>query len=35
MDHIILNRADYEENVRYMYDNPKHWLYNHRIQPQQ
>ena len=29
MDHIILNRADYEEHVRYIYDNPKRWRYNH------
>ena len=31
MDHIILNHADYEEHVRYIYDNPKRWRYNHRI----
>ncbi len=35
MDHIILNRADYEEHVRYICDNPKRWQYDHPIYPLQ
>lgn len=25
-DHVIRNRSDYEEHVKYIYENPRHWL---------
>ena len=27
-DHIIRNREDYEEHIRYIYENPIHWYYD-------
>ena len=27
-DHIIRNRDDYEEHLKYIYDNPKRWYYD-------
>ncbi len=27
-DHIIRNRIDYEEHMRYIYENPKRWYYD-------
>ncbi|MBE6592598.1 MAG: hypothetical protein E7642_01235 [Ruminococcaceae bacterium] len=27
-DHIIRGREDYEEHLRYIYENPKRWLYD-------
>ena len=27
-DHVIRNREDYEEHVKYIYDNPKNWYYD-------
>ena len=27
-DHIIRNRDDYEEHVKYIYENPLHWYYD-------
>ena len=27
-DHIIRNHEDYEEHLRYIYENPKNWLYD-------
>ncbi|MBE6718321.1 MAG: transposase [Ruminococcaceae bacterium] len=27
-DHIIRNREDYEEHLRYIYENPIHWYYD-------
>ena len=27
-DHIIRNRADYEEHVKYIYENPMRWYYD-------
>lgn len=26
-DHVIRNRADYNEHLKYIYDNPFRWLY--------
>jgi REP element-mobilizing transposase RayT len=27
-DHVIRNRQDYEDHVKYIYDNPIHWVYD-------
>ena len=27
-DHVIRNREDYEEHVKYIYENPKNWYYD-------
>jgi REP element-mobilizing transposase RayT len=27
-DHIIRNREDYEEHLRYIYENPMRWYYD-------
>ena len=27
-DHIIRNREDYEEHLRYIHENPTNWLYD-------
>ena len=27
-DHIIRNREDYEEHIKYIYENPTHWYYD-------
>ncbi|MBO5287237.1 MAG: transposase [Clostridia bacterium] len=27
-DHIIRNRHDYDEHIKYICDNPDHWLYD-------
>ena len=27
-DHIIRNREDYEEHIKYIYNNPAHWYYD-------
>ena len=29
VDHVIRNREDYEEHVKYIYDNPIHWKHDH------
>jgi REP element-mobilizing transposase RayT len=27
-DHVIRNREDYEEHVKYIYENPMRWYYD-------
>ena len=29
-DHVIRNRQDYEEHVKYIFDNPEKWMIQHR-----
>ena len=29
-DHIIRNREDYNEHMKYVHDNPKKWYYEHK-----
>ena len=33
-DHVIRNYEDYEEHMRYIYENPMRWYYKHQTDKQ-
>ena len=34
-EHVIRNKHDYEEIIKYIYENPMNWVYDKHYQPQE